>query len=805
MATPPNLPTNHVDNIKEIIHGSTINDIAAGVNSLSTQVTALQSQGTGPSGPAGGVLAGTYPNPSLAAGAATGAALGSDVATLSAGLVLAAELGSGTASSSTFLRGDRTWATPIGLNLAAAAALSTGVLGLDHTATPATSLQAQINSATAGSTLTVAPGIYRETVTIDKNLTVDFNNAASLKGSDVWGDDSWVQPSQTGSAEVWESTVSIVTDTVDSNSAPGSPESNFKVMVFYDHLPLTRVRRRPRAGEWAVIINTGKIMLGSNPYGHLVEVSRRRCGFNIGSSSSNNAITVTLKNADVRHCMSDINPPGSTADGGIYVSNQKFVLTGSTVAYNHGAGSTGHLNAGSDINGNTFAYNGGIGGNWSQDYIAVGSYPLSNMFIRNNSFHHNNTLGYNWNYSGGAFKMTISNHCQITGNLVYANNGPGIWLDILNTEATVQNNFVWRNEQGLRFEISGKHTTSNVVDYTGSATDISSNVFMENGWNDYFDGSNNGEQGSGLDISTSVNVNVHDNILAWDYMPISVLWDFGRNGSLPTGNVNNPSAIQVYNNKIIWETQWPNGQRTFNHGMQWQEISSSVLFGGANVGGYGNQLYPVNYSSVGATGDGSTNLAHWNGSDITTLAGLNAVNAGNLGANGASSYISTTAWTGSVSAPVMPTAVATVLSGASAAGKTGALAQPQSGHGQANNFGFYQSDSSSSVTSNTTLYGDEWDKNVFVDATSGAVQITMPPSTLYHGKDMEVFVVKVDSSANAVTIVKNPGSLAQDSINGPASAISGYALSAGTITLSSQYAGATLVSRGAGWLVKSVI
>ena len=77
-----------------------------------------------PSGAAGGALSGTYPNPGLANGAATGAALGSDVVVTSlaniangyvkpngSNLISLGQMGSGTPSASTYLRGDQTWAT----------------------------------------------------------------------------------------------------------------------------------------------------------------------------------------------------------------------------------------------------------------------------------------------------------------------------------------------------------------------------------------------------------------------------------------------------------------------------------------------------------------------------------------------------------------------------------------------------------------------------------------------------------------------------------------------------------------------
>ena len=82
------------------VSGQTLSISGTGGNSVT-----LPSSGGSPSGAAGGVLSGTYPNPGLAANAVTNAAVADDavgIAELSA---------TGTASATTYLRGDNTWAT----------------------------------------------------------------------------------------------------------------------------------------------------------------------------------------------------------------------------------------------------------------------------------------------------------------------------------------------------------------------------------------------------------------------------------------------------------------------------------------------------------------------------------------------------------------------------------------------------------------------------------------------------------------------------------------------------------------------
>jgi hypothetical protein len=87
-----------------------------------------------PNGTAGGNLGGTYPNPSIASlPAISGASLTNlNGSNISSGTVGTARLGSGTASSSTFLRGDGTWNAPFTLTTtgSGAATFSGGTLNI---------------------------------------------------------------------------------------------------------------------------------------------------------------------------------------------------------------------------------------------------------------------------------------------------------------------------------------------------------------------------------------------------------------------------------------------------------------------------------------------------------------------------------------------------------------------------------------------------------------------------------------------------------------------------------------------------
>lgn len=86
------------------------------------------------------------------------------------------------------------------------------------------------------------------------------------------------------------------------------------------------------------------------------------------------------------------------------------------------------------------------------------------------------------------------------------------------------------------------------------------------------------------------------------------------------------------------------------------------------------------------------------------------------------------------------------------------------------------------LTADTTL--DDTYRVVLVDASGGAVTITLPAADLHSGRIYDV--KKIDSSANAVTVDGNGSETIDD---------------ATTQTLSSQYASLRIISDGTEWWI----
>jgi hypothetical protein len=98
-------------------------------------------------------------------------------------------------------------------------------------------------------------------------------------------------------------------------------------------------------------------------------------------------------------------------------------------------------------------------------------------------------------------------------------------------------------------------------------------------------------------------------------------------------------------------------------------------------------------------------------------------------------------------------------------------------------FGAAVKEKYSAVNANATL--DLTHRNIWVDASGGAITIALPPASSSAGLVYDI--LKADGSANAVTIDGN----ASETING-----------ATTKVLSNQYSSVTIICNGSGWYIK---
>jgi parallel beta-helix repeat protein len=408
------------------------------------------------------------------------------------------------------------------------------------------SLQTLINNAPAGSTLTVPKCTYRETVTVNKALTIDGQGQASLRGSDVWSGflpsgDNWVSS---------QSVPTLSTETRDICQSGSDERCKLPEQVYIDGSPLYQVATGsdPNPGQFA-LNGQRQVVLGSDPTGKSVEVTTRTRWLTAGASG------VSVKGFDMRHC-ANLAQSGALTNAGF----DNFTLSDSTLQYAHGT-NVG-FNDGADmlIENSRLRHAGQMG---------LGSYR-SQLAIVGGEIAHNNTEDYNDGWEAGGFKLTNSPEgvafpaLRVEGVNVHDNNGPGVWLDINADEALIKNNRVHDNlGPGIFFEISDNAQIVGNVAYNNAAT-------QDSQW----------LGDAQIFISSSSNANVHDNVAAWGGDGITVV-------SEARGEWSNVTGVHVHHNTIL-------RNRAYYHraGLAWGQLHAGVMFDPvSNNRGYENRYY----------------------------------------------------------------------------------------------------------------------------------------------------------------------------------------------------------------------
>lgn len=409
-----------------------------------------------------------------------------------------------------------------------------------------TSLQGLVDGAAAGAVVE-APGgcIYRETVTVDKPVTLKAGPGAEIRGSDVWS--GWTR---SGSYWVKGPLPSFPSG---GQCKPGTSRCLWPEQVFFDGRPLRQVASNPGSGQFAVD-DSRRVILADDPSGRVVEVTTRRYWV-VGRSRG-----VTIEGFTMKHAANEAQS-GALRNNGY----DDWTVRNNDLSYAHGSNVGLGSATGLAIVGNNIHHGGQFGINGSH----------ASLEVRNNKIHHNNIEGFDTTWAAGGMKNARMSRLVVDGNEVYNNDRVGLWVDVGSRNVTYSNNRIHHNtEIGIHFEISdgGK---------------IFGNTLWENGWGR--PGGSFGE--AGILIASSRNVEVYDNTLAWNNDGIAVInQDRNQGDGVQYDSV---TDISVHDNDILAK-DYSDG--TLHMALAWVRAYSggNIYDPAANNRGYGNRYwYPA--------------------------------------------------------------------------------------------------------------------------------------------------------------------------------------------------------------------
>ncbi len=444
------------------------------------------------------------------------------------------------------------------------------------TATPActTSIQARVDAAAAGSTVTIPACVYRERVSITKRLTLVAAPGAEIRGSDVWT--GWTQ-----SGSTWLSTKSVpALYNSGGYCVPGEVSCQWPEQVFVNGRALSQVATTatPTAGQFR-LDGSRRVILGESPVGKTVEVSVRENWIWVGASD------VTIDGFRMKHAGTHFQGGGINVGGYWVGAVNRVIIRNNVLSEAHGRNISLEGGAGHRILANDIGYAGcaGIGGAHGSDWL-----------IQGNTVHHNATEAFDVGMESGGMKILFVDGLVVDDNDVH-HNSRGVWTDTGVRNATFSNNRLHHNEYNGLFLESSHYLT------------VTGNVAWENAW-----GPNAAAWawGGGITLASSDHATVTNNVLAWNADGITVV---SQSRTDDAAHVEN----NIHDNTIAMA---PRSSDTSAYAHGWVMDWSGVLFSSTsnNRGANNDYWYP--------TAEGSQSRYAWNGGK-TRLADFDATPA----------------------------------------------------------------------------------------------------------------------------------------------------------------------------------
>jgi len=188
---------------------------------------------------------------------------------------------------------------------------------------------------------------------------------------------------------------------------------------------------------------------------------------------------------------------------------------------------------------------------------------VSDTVVARNTIHHNNpNRVYDSSWEAGAGKAAGASGLVFESNEVYSNLGPGLWCDLDCRNVTFSNNRIHHNEKaGIFFEIS-------------DGALITGNQVWDNGW-----GKTAWGWGAGILVSSSRNVEVANNLVAWNADGISVISQQRSDGNHFRPGISNWDSvvnISVHHNDIVLAPQ--TSDTSDKYMLAWLQDWTGVMF-----------------------------------------------------------------------------------------------------------------------------------------------------------------------------------------------------------------------------------
>jgi len=414
---------------------------------------------------------------------------------------------------------------------------------------PGQNLQALVNQYPAGTTFSLAAGVYRlQSVVPQNNDSFIGQTGAILSGAALL-----TTFNQIGA--YWTAQVAVT----QAASYPGicrptSPACMYPEDLFFNNV--LRIRAPNLAavgpGSWYLDYSTGTVYMGDNPNGNTVEMSELPYAF------TGAAANVTISNLTIEKYACVAQSGAIEGSGGT-----NWAVGGNEVRYNHGRG----ISSGNGM----YIYNNDIFNNGNMGLGGTGV----NVLVQSNQISYNNYAGYSYYWEAGGAKFFGVQNLTVQYNYSHNNSGPGFWND--------------GNSQYVTY--NGNQASGNIE--AGILSAISSNITIAN--NNIWDDGNSPDGsgiwwGAGILISDSTTVSITSNTLSNCMDGIGEI--LSNRGYGPNGQPYTLQNVMVSGNTIYQTTGFAAGIVVEGSGFdnsvytRWNNIFQANTYNLADPNGY---------------------------------------------------------------------------------------------------------------------------------------------------------------------------------------------------------------------------